>query len=126
MFAPPLNIRVYDDRVIAKPLIGTRSLPLEAFISWEAVRPNISEDAPKIVQEIPGAKSIKEDDKGEKPEAPAQMLVETDNTLFLTKHEQEMEDIKNKLSGDMTNRTLPEVQESFLAGAERKHFLFSK
>lgn len=59
LFAPPINIRVYDDRlVLGKPLIATRSLPLEAFVPWESVRPVVSEDAPRIVDEIPGAKHI--------------------------------------------------------------------
>jgi hypothetical protein len=32
LYAPPLNIRVFDDRLVSKPLIATRSISLEPFV----------------------------------------------------------------------------------------------
>lgn len=54
LFAPPINLLVYDDRVIHKPLIAFRSLSTAHFIPWENVQV-VQEDAPVVVKEIPGA-----------------------------------------------------------------------
>ncbi len=61
LFAPPLNMRVYDDRGIYKALIATRSLSLAPFITWDDTPVETSmvhlEDDPKpiVVTTIPGA-----------------------------------------------------------------------
>ncbi len=65
LFAPPLNIRVYDDRLILKPLVALRSIPLSPFIPWaqpsEQDLAVLNENIRKPVDQIPGAALIKEE-----------------------------------------------------------------
>ena len=62
LFSIPVNIRVYDDRVI-KTLVATRSISLTQFIPWDdtAQAELQIEDQPKRVSGIPGASLIKKE-----------------------------------------------------------------
>lgn len=57
LYAPSLNIRVFDDRVISKPNIATRSLSLASWYPWNKdPLPSVEQDTEiKVVNEIPGA-----------------------------------------------------------------------
>lgn len=64
MFAPPINVRVYDDRLLNKPLLATRSIPIVPFIPWgednKLAIQAAGEQMPEKVEGIPGAAFIKE------------------------------------------------------------------
>ena len=66
IYSPPLNIRVYDDRLIYKPLVAARAISLASYIPWEDPLP-IAEVASVddeqrviIVDKIPGASGKEE------------------------------------------------------------------
>lgn len=60
IYAPPINIKVYDDRLIHKPLIATRSISMSPFIPWDqdtdALKALNQENFKPTVDKIPGAK----------------------------------------------------------------------
>jgi hypothetical protein len=56
LFAPPINIKVKDDRLIHQPLVATRSISMTPFIPWTPEEPIVREDVTPVVDKIPGAK----------------------------------------------------------------------
>jgi len=133
LFAPPINIQVYDDRVIHKPLVAFRSLNSAQFIPWQKVEV-VPENTPPVVENIPGASQLSEETKKQASETnlvgsdlkvnvelqdPTQLDLDT---LHLTPQEREEREAINermkKLEQMSKARTVPDVPESFVQGAE--------
>lgn len=67
LFAPSINVRVFDDRMVHKPLVGTRSIGIAPFVTFYGRKKQLEDleaDLPKSVdlEDIPGAKLIKPED----------------------------------------------------------------
>ncbi|KAJ3431796.1 c2 calcium-dependent membrane targeting [Anaeramoeba flamelloides] len=54
LFAPNINVRVYDNKKISKPLVASGSISLAQFIPWADV-PLQSSNLPPKIDRIPGA-----------------------------------------------------------------------
>eukprot|EP01091_Cochliopodium_minus_P016955 TRINITY_DN6513_c0_g1_i1.p1 TRINITY_DN6513_c0_g1~~TRINITY_DN6513_c0_g1_i1.p1 ORF type:complete len:1344 (+),score=430.13 TRINITY_DN6513_c0_g1_i1:61-4092(+) len=54
LYAPTVNVRVYDSRSITKPLVATTAIPLAPLMPWSNLEKK-RENLPPLVDTIPGA-----------------------------------------------------------------------
>jgi len=123
LFAPPINIKIYDDRLIHHPLGGTRSISLASYIPWKAkAAEEHSEDIPPAIEGIPGAKDEKETErKEERAESVVLDMPEEKEDVamsLLAKENPGLTETASKLMNIIGERTAPEVKESFPVGFE--------
>jgi hypothetical protein len=120
LFAPPLNIRVYDDRVLYKALVATRSISLAPFITWDDSKDEISivplddETKPKVVDKIPGAK-----EEASPTDVPIKITpLEEDHVVLdmMDKNEVELVNLKQNVIAQVDTSAPSRVAESFLPG----------
>jgi len=125
-----LNIKVYDDRLITKPMVAYRSLSLTPFLPWTppATLNELDENAPKVVDVIPGAALASKEEKPQEEhvilDMPSEAVVEEDVKKGLleaaTEGASDLVDIRNNLIKGLTDRTLPEVADMFIPGASEE------
>eukprot|EP00027_Filamoeba_sp_ATCC50430_P012373 CAMPEP_0168566368 /NCGR_PEP_ID=MMETSP0413-20121227/14383_1 /TAXON_ID=136452 /ORGANISM="Filamoeba nolandi, Strain NC-AS-23-1" /LENGTH=1321 /DNA_ID=CAMNT_0008598385 /DNA_START=51 /DNA_END=4013 /DNA_ORIENTATION=- len=146
LFAPPINIQVYDDRKIVRPLAGLRTISISPFVSWynmsaENAGKGMDEGNTPVVDSIPGASLIKEEAPKEKPvetkvdltsvdeeeEGPSPGTSATDTSSLLgSKKKQEdpgklpVDKKKMLLKGLAEKRTKPDVAESLPEGISQE------
>eukprot|EP01119_Soliformovum_irregulare_P020127 TRINITY_DN648_c0_g1_i1.p1 TRINITY_DN648_c0_g1~~TRINITY_DN648_c0_g1_i1.p1 ORF type:complete len:1282 (+),score=464.21 TRINITY_DN648_c0_g1_i1:141-3986(+) len=129
LYSVPLNIKVYDDRLITKPMVAYRSLSLTPFLPWTSppTMEELDENAPKMVTEIPGAALAAKETPAEDHvilDLPSDATTEEDVKKGLLEAASDaapdLLDIRNNLIKSLAERTLPEVAESFLPGSSEE------